>query len=1563
MTERSEPSPAEPPLGFAEGHVLDGRYRLVDRLGRGGFGDVWRAAELLPDGTPFRDVALKLLVSGGDSGDWAEEAKLLASFRHPALVTIYAAGILAIDPPQRFVAMELLEGRTLADEIRVRGRLPWRRVLRWACSVAAALDVIHLAGVVHLDLKPANLFLANDGAVKVLDFGISRRAGKKPVYVSRQKEKAGPMATADAELGTAMFLAEQDASDATQDMLGATRPAGGSTQQAVVGTPGFMAPEVLELAEPTAAADAYALAVVVVQLATGHLPHAADDEPSSWEDPTAVSAWLDGLRRATLRGTLRGFDADPALFPRGLAALVRRLLSVDPLARAVVPGKLGEAFEGVWQRPHGVPDPPYPGLAPYPPEAEGLIFGRDDDIARLGRELEYEPAIVLQGVRGVGKTSLALAGLVPYLALRGVDGKDDWIAARVAPGADPDAALAKALAAIAPELESATAAEIAAHLAASPVGVALFVDPLDDAIAAPAEKRSRLEALLAAIAAATPSLDRAEGGELAPAVHGTLPGLRLLAALSEEHTAALLASGPLGASLRSALRFVGPPAPAAVRDIVGAPAHFAGSPLTGVETIAAEVQRELRAGGTRLPYVAIALRTFWDAAAADARKTDAAPGAAGPPLRIEHWKQIGGVEGAIARHADGVVAGLPAADRALAGEILLQLSATDGTPVGWDEGELVATFGSDAKAAEAMLAVLEREHLVRRHHGAVDIGHAALLVGWERLTSARLREMARLLFLERLREARLAFQRSDDDRGLLLHGALLDEVRAHPEWLARGLTPADRAFVEESRRRARVRTLGRAAAVLAAGLAVGIGVLGKQAVDAAKAAEAATREAAIELERTAELAAKSRRTEDPYRRAAFAVAAMERASQDGMLPLDLAAAVSTLARADFLTLDRVSGPEFPWDDRWMIGQTSGGTLALVDFHPKEPEVIENLELDADLDAESAKHFKKPHVLELRPHVDPIAERAMFAFDTAFATRSVTGEVKVFRLRDDGTPALAAIAPMRCAGVLRLAAAAPVIACSTEHGVARWDLRRAGDGAVDRHAFQGNVAGVSADGERVAAFEGSRVFLWAPAGKREATYVAQAPVSLAEWSPRDHALAVVEASGFEVVDFDRAQGGKLDERPLVRRRLDGEPTSVRWDDGGLDLAICDASGHGAWSYLREGGRAKDDAPPIGQPCEPPKPATQPRVLRKPVDYEDLDKRELGPHSPLGGWRLGHHRFLTRDLVIFDAAQPAASRLLRFEGRDDTGQAEERGGFDSAVAVDRDQDTVAWEIAGEVRVYTLPDGKRSYSRKGHLLRRCSDGRRAGWTADKDRFQIFDVRHGGAMGSIPRDPAMLLGADSACKVLYTQRLDGSIWESRLDGGGARQLAVADGYVYDARPSPARKGVGAGLWIAASSGAIARIDEGSGVVRLAGYATPRATAVAEGALPGEVVYADAGGVVRLVPSRAGFRAERVLELSGESPWEDVSVAPDGASMLLVSADRIAALDVTRREIVGWIPVDGKSRFTRWDDEGSVIAWSFDRIGGAEGQVIPRGVPLAKLAAVSVSNLEAEKGRLGIHR
>ncbi|AUX44923.1 protein kinase [Sorangium cellulosum] len=1578
-----DPGPVPMPpggLAHAPGDVLDRRYLLRVRLGRGGFGDVWRAEELLPDGAPFREVALKLLVSDFvEAPDWAEEAKLLASFRHPSLVTIYAAGILHGTPRTPFVAMELLEGRNLADLIRYRGRIPWRRVVAWARDVAGALDVIHARGVVHLDLKPANLFLTHDGALKVLDFGISRRAGPTPsgpvsrapgaapAFAGGAVAVAAPGAVAFAgtvplpgaalavaapagaaaspgavtppgalgELGTAAFLAERDVYASTRRAFaGANSPA---AARSVIGTPGFMAPEVLEMAEPTAATDAYALAVCIVQLATGRLPHDVSSEPDDCADPPRVSAWWADLRAATLRGAMRDLARDPARLPRGLVALLVRLLSIDPAHRRVAPGRLKQLLDEVWERPHGVPDPPYRGLAPLSSTDEGLLFGRDDDIARLGRELEFEPCVILQGPRGSGKTSLASAGLVPHLARRHVDHKDDWIEARVSPNAppsgdpvatphaDPDAALARALAAVSPELETADLAALTRFCMASPVGVALVVDPIAPLGA------GRLAALVSALA----------GGE-APR------GLRLIGVLDEadERAAELLAS-PAGEGLRAALRYVGLPAAAAVKDLVARPAALAGAEVRGLGHVAAEVQRELRSGGAALSFVALALAAWWDARDASGA------------LHAEAWDRLGGVRGALARHADAALAALDPPRRAVADELLLRLGAMDGSRVRWAEDELVETTSSPAEATE-VLGALECARLLSRRDRTVELAHGALVSSWPHLAATRAMHMDRLILLERLREAGDVWDRSGEQPELLLRRDLLDQIKAGAVDVDR-LPRRERALARESLRRARVQHAKKLGAAAAIGLALGAAVAAERWFAARQAGAEAARRAAEERADLAEIIGKSRRTEDPYHRAAWIAAAMERRADDGALPLDLAAAARGLPRAHFLTLDGATSPALPWDARWVIAGGPGGAMIVADLIPPDPEVIEGVELDAD--PETVARAKSPRVLSLRPHDAPHVERVPFAFDTAVATRSVTGEVHVFRLQEGGTVALAAVSPVRCSSAVHVAEAAPVLACSTDGGVARWDMRRGGGaGAVDRHPFRGNVLGVSPDGERVAAVLGRRALLWEPTGVpaegaaagaaagRSAEIALASPAVLGRFSPRDPVIALVQQGRTSIVAFDRPGV------PLLELDTDPAPASARWDAGGLDLGVCGGGGS-VWHYLRAGGRAPGDPPPPeGSPCEATPDQRAPRPLRSRGEANDVAERDVGPHVFLGGWRLPDGRVLTRDLVLFTPGPPAAERLLGFEGRDPGGSPEALDAGASAAAALRSGGTVAFQIGGEVRLYDEGTRRRVAARKGHLLRRCDDGRVAAYRQEDGVWRVFDALTDATVELVPRAPAFVLGVDAACRTLFTQELDGNLVATSFRDLASRTLAVTDGYVYEARPSPARGGVGPGLWLAFSSGAVARLDEARSEVRVLGYATPRASAIGDGPLPGDVAFADATGVVVV---RQGGVAERVLDASSAAEWEDIAAAPDGRTMLLASADRIAVLDLLRREIVGAMPSEGRERLAPWDAEGSALSWSFGRAGGPTGVVVPRGLPLAKRVGEAVSNLRAQGKRL----
>lgn len=1565
----------------SEGDVLDGRYRLVALLGRGGFGDVWRADELLPDGTPFRQVALKLLAPHvTDAASWVEEAKLLASFRHPSLVTIFATGVFHGAWPQPFVAMELLEGDNLADVLSEHGPVPWRRALAWAREAAAALDVIHERGVVHLDLKPANLFLCKDGTLKVLDFGIARRStapAPKPRYgepapapraapaptfaptgaapPSSLPRSVAPLSQREAEMATAAFVAEHPidvkeapaasagqqatpeafaptfALAATSDALAKTHHAGGTTARAIIGTPGYMAPEIFEQAEPSAATDAYALAVCVAVLTTGRLPLDVPDEPEGgWSDATAITAWWAAIRAATLRGQMRDLRAGGARLPAGLARLLRRLFSVDAAARGVAPGTLRALLDEVWERPHGLPEAPFAGAAPLGAEHEGHLFGRDEEIARLGRDLAHEPCVVLVGPDACGKTSLALAGLAPHLGKGATDGKDDFRAVVLRDPGRGDAALDEALAAVSPDLEGATVDALVVFCQRARVGLVIVVDPLEAVARASVEDRARLGELLS----------------LAGDGHAR-PGLRVIAVLGEEHVAAVQAAA-FGPALRASLRYVGPPPPQAAGAIVRAPLRLAGAEASGIEPVVAEVQREIAAPG-RLPFVAQALADLW---AARDRSKDR------PAVSGKKWKEMRGVVGAVARAADRALDAMSGADRALADEMLLFFTATDGTTVRWTREDLFDAFGQDRAAAERVVEGLVAAGVVRAQGRALALAHEGLLEGWRRLQAFRHAHLVRLAFVERLRESTQAWEKSAKSREMLLRGALLADVAGRPEWMAHGLVPRERDLVAESLRAERRRRLGRAAGAVAGALAVVLLLLGKRAIDRQQEESKRAEQAAVEQARLFELVAHARRTDDPFLRAALMAEAIHRGSEDGLLPVELADAVADIPKARFLTLDPVVAPTFDWEDRWVIAGQTSSALLIADLRPPEPDVIEDLPLDADPDKVHRKTFLTPKVHLLRPHAEPIAERVPFAFDTTFATRSAQGEVRLFRLTEDGQVALAAIPPLRCAGPMRTAARAPVLACSGEEGLAVWDARLPPDQAVKRSPWKGTVADLSPDGSVVVAMAERTLFLWKTGGGRTLEIGLNEPLLLARVSPRDRAVAAVTTSAVEVYGLDEAAD------PLVRvehYQAHIHPISARWDAGGLDLGLCGRDGRAMWVYLRGGGRLDSEPAPAGSPCGAAPGKHVPVRATRTEDLGEFGELVLGSRPAWGGYRLPDGRLLTRDLVLFDEPKRAARSLLWFRGRATSGAEDEAPPGGAVARVVRDGDEIVWQVGGEIRAYEAATGKRLLSQAGNLLRSCDDRRLAAWTKTDRGYRVFDARTNSTLGEIPREPMLVLGIDAKCTTLYTQALDGVISARPLGAGEPpRAIATADGYVYDVRESAARGADGKGLYLLVSSGAIARLDEATHGVRLLTYATPRATAVADGLLPGEVLFSDATGVLVL---RATGAIDRVAETDAEVTITDVAAAPDKRAVLFLAGKKLHVLDVTRGERRA-MAVKTHERMLRWDDEGSVLLWSSDRAGPAEGAIVPRARALAMRVAAATSNLAVtEEGTIVLER
>jgi len=148
-------------------------YRILDTLGQGGYGTVYRAEQI----QLHREVALKVLKQSADSQDhtkeieaFLREARLAAGLRDPRLVQIYDVGE---SDGEHFLSMELIEGGSLARKIRRDGPMPWNKVLRVMRDIALALKAAHAAKLVHRDVKPGNILLGADGQAKLTDLGLA----------------------------------------------------------------------------------------------------------------------------------------------------------------------------------------------------------------------------------------------------------------------------------------------------------------------------------------------------------------------------------------------------------------------------------------------------------------------------------------------------------------------------------------------------------------------------------------------------------------------------------------------------------------------------------------------------------------------------------------------------------------------------------------------------------------------------------------------------------------------------------------------------------------------------------------------------------------------------------------------------------------------------------------------------------------------------------------------------------------------------------------------------------------------------------------------------------------------------------------------------------------------------------------------------------------------------------------------------------------------------------------------------------------------------------------------
>ena len=251
-----------------------GRYRVVERIGSGAMGEVYRAHD--PD--LHRDVAIKLVRSGGSEQRLLREAQAMAQLAHPHVIRVYDVGTVG---DKLFLAMELLPGKTLAEWFRANHG--WRAVVRVMAQAGRGLAAAHAAGLVHGDFKPSNVLVADDGRVCVTDFGLSRSS---------------------------------DAPDGD-----------------VAGTPAYMAAEQFSGGAATASTDQFAFCVALYEGLYGKRPFAGSDGAALRDAVKSGAPKFPSRPRVPgrlIRALRSGLAADPA---KRFAAMTDLLPELDATAR------------------------------------------------------------------------------------------------------------------------------------------------------------------------------------------------------------------------------------------------------------------------------------------------------------------------------------------------------------------------------------------------------------------------------------------------------------------------------------------------------------------------------------------------------------------------------------------------------------------------------------------------------------------------------------------------------------------------------------------------------------------------------------------------------------------------------------------------------------------------------------------------------------------------------------------------------------------------------------------------------------------------------------------------------------------------------------------------------------------------------------------------------------------------------------------------------------------------------------------------------------------------------
>ncbi|MCG8419609.1 MAG: protein kinase [Proteobacteria bacterium] len=766
----AQPARAATRAALHSGAVV-AQYELIRKLGRGGMAEVYLAR----DTWLGRRVAIKFLAHEGEllAQRFLAEARATAQCRHDNIVDIYDVGEAF---GHSYMVLEYLEGMTLRAWLSERWQsarteldhadsapeatslssgMPVSPLLaiELIVPVVRALEHAHALGMVHRDLKPENIMLTENGSIKVVDFGIAKVLGEQPP--SR---------------GTTPVSLDRDFMR-LWSVRGYETAAGD-----VLGTMPYMSPEHWGVDEIDARSDLWAVGIMLWELLTGRHPL-----------ETPLSTQLLSVKELNQPMPLMS-QQRPDLGPIG--AIIDRCLhkrkadrvpSATALLAELEPLMPGRGFRVMADSAE--PESPFTGLAAFQEADAARFFGRDCDIASMVNHLRNHCMVTVAGASGAGKSSFVRAGVIPALKRSG----QNWDAFVLRPGRRPLAGLAGVLAQVAPTItangaDSAATADgstsdpdareaVIGTLRTQPgylgaalrarchqrhTRIVLFVDQFEElyTLGTAAQTRAAFIACLEGVAddASSPlrvvlslrsdfldrlAEDRAFTGELTR-------GMVLLPSLGR-------------AQLRQAL----------IRPVEAAGYSFEAEDMVDTMLDTLESTR------SPLPLLQFTAAKLWDMR--DREKN---------VVTVQSYRELGGIAGALASHADAVLTGLSAREQPLARLVFTNLVTEERTRAIVSVDELRAMCPDSAgdtianvlhHLADARLVIIETD--TGKGGSTVELSHESLIDRWPRLGQWLDEDHGAAQFRARLRAAAREWDRQGRSEDLLWRGRAADDAR------------------------------------------------------------------------------------------------------------------------------------------------------------------------------------------------------------------------------------------------------------------------------------------------------------------------------------------------------------------------------------------------------------------------------------------------------------------------------------------------------------------------------------------------------------------------------------------------------------------------------------------------------------------------------------------------------------------------------------------------------------------------------------------------------------------